>query len=100
MVRAFDTKGSRSLNLTEFGKLHAVRSDHRVLIPLLLPMSSPQVPFTFFFSIQFLTSVTASFNYFDTTKRGALNEDSLSLALRHAGQQVSIINGSYDAKAC
>lgn len=56
MVRAFDVKGSRNLNIQEFCKLH-----------------------------EFLGSVTLSFNYFDSNKSQALNLDSVVKALQHAG---------------
>uniref|UniRef100_A0A7R9V5W6 EF-hand domain-containing protein n=1 Tax=Chlamydomonas euryale TaxID=1486919 RepID=A0A7R9V5W6_9CHLO len=56
MVRAFDTRGSRSLNVQEFQKLH-----------------------------EFLNSVTASFNYFDADRSRALTLSETVNALRHAG---------------
>ncbi|GAX72750.1 hypothetical protein CEUSTIGMA_g206.t1 [Chlamydomonas eustigma] len=56
MIRAFDTKGARTLNLQEFIKLH-----------------------------EFLNNVTSSFNFFDKPPRRALNLDQLVQALRHAG---------------
>ena len=40
----------------------------------------------YFQSPQFLTSVTGSFNYFDTARAKSLNTDQLTQALRHAGR--------------
>ncbi|KAG1662375.1 hypothetical protein FOA52_006637 [Chlamydomonas sp. UWO 241] len=56
MVRAFDTRGSRSLSTAEFQKLH-----------------------------EFLNSVTSSFNYFDTDRSRALSANEVISALKHAG---------------
>ena len=57
MVRAFDTRGRRKLNLEEFSKLHA-----------------------------FLTSVQNSFSYFDQDRSRTLQMNEVVQALKHAGQ--------------
>ncbi|KAL6765832.1 hypothetical protein V8C86DRAFT_2450115, partial [Haematococcus lacustris] len=56
MIRAFDTRGRRKLNLQEFGALH-----------------------------NFLTSVQGSFSYFDRDRSQSLQSPEVSEALRHAG---------------
>lgn len=56
MIRAFDTRGRRKLNMQEFERLH-----------------------------QFLCSIQSSFFYFDKDRSGSLSGPEVMQALQHAG---------------
>lgn len=56
MIRAFDQKNTRSLNMQEFGKLH-----------------------------EFLMSVTASFSFYDSDHNKMLESQEVTAALKQAG---------------